>query len=327
VRRDIGPMRIVQANASWLTVASAAGLTYQASTSASDGVLEQFFAAYDNAFVLPNEKEGLSGFADCLALNWGRHYHRLVGQFGPFREFVVLVRGAGATVVGGLNFVAFPLHDPDGGEPLLSLNLNYIFVQPAHRRRGLLKTLIGDLPALVLALFAHTNPGDMPAAAGSLRAQLPVHIFIEQNDPYRMGGEDYERDTAATGLDQLARIALWARQGAKVIDFPYVQPALTADQQADHNLAYAVLGTKTPTLHPSLLRQHLERFFAISVLKGCTLEGNAEADAQLVQLARLAAAGTRVRLFEIADPAKLPKPATAASAGGVVTLRSVLTAL
>jgi hypothetical protein len=32
---------------------------------------------------------------------------------------------------------------------------------------------------------------------------------------------DYARDTQATGLDQIARIALWARESAKIVDSPY----------------------------------------------------------------------------------------------------------
>jgi hypothetical protein len=303
---------------------SAAGLTYDASTSVDDAVLRQFFSAYDHAFVLPNEKEGLAGFAECLALNDGSAYNHLCRRYGPFREFIVVVRDAAGNIVGGLNFITFPLDDPDGGGFSLSLNLNYIFVPPAYRRRGVLKTMMSELPILARALFEHTNPGDLPPDCAA-QPRRTVYTFIEQNDPYRMTAQDYALDTQATGLDQLARIALWARQGARIVDFPYIQPALTADQEPDHNLVYAVLGARTPTLHPILLRQHLERFFAISVLKGRDPAANAEARQQLARLAELAASGARIALLEIADIATLPRPGAAhGGPGDPTTLRRVL---
>src|SRR5262245_36725905 len=92
----------VEEHGTWLKVTAPAGLIYEASTSVDDGVFTQFFSAYDNAFVLANEKEGLSGFAECLALNEGYRYNHLRSRYGPFREFVVVVRDGGENVVGGL---------------------------------------------------------------------------------------------------------------------------------------------------------------------------------------------------------------------------------
>jgi hypothetical protein len=315
-----GPDMRVEAHGTLLRVRSAAGLTYEGSTSAGDGRLEEFFAAYDQAFVLPDEKEGLAGFAECLALNEGCPYDRLSRRYGPFREFIVMARTAGE-VVGGLNFISFPLVDADEKRAALSLNLNYIFVVAAQRRRGVLKRMVADLPKLALAMFAHSHA---PSLLSEGAAPPSVYCFIEQNDPYRMSAGDYALDTEVTGLDQLARIALWARQGARIIDFAYVQPALTAQQSADPNLVYAVLGAPRPTLHPDFLRQHLERFFAISVLKGGDPSANAEARQQLDSLAACAAVGRRLALLEVPEISRLPAPGGAAGAGARRTLRAVL---
>src|SRR5262249_55788280 len=317
----------VEARGTWLKATGSAGLTYDASTSVDDGVFRQFFSAYDDAFVLPNEKEGLAGFAECLALNDGCGYNRLCRRYGPFREFIVVVRDRAGNIVGGLNFIAFPLDDQDAGGSSLSLNLNYIFVPPTYRRRGVLKTMMSELPLLALALFGHTNPGDLPPDRAASQAPGSVYTFIEQNDPYRMTEQDYTLDTQATGLDQLARIALWARQGARIVDFPYVQPALTADSEADRSLVYAVLGAGASSLHPTLLRQHLERFFAISVLKGRDPAGDAEAHSQLSRLVALAANGARVGLLEMVDPANLPMAGGAHGKEGTLTLRGLLASL
>jgi hypothetical protein len=310
-------MRIV-AHGARLLAASPTGLAYEATTSAADGLLEEFFAGYDPSFVLANEKESFAGFAECLAFNEGARYATLRGRYGPFREFIVVARNADAAFVGGLNFIAFALPDPGDAEVPISLNLNYIFVAPRWRRRGAFKSMIGELPGLALALFSHTNSGDI---VQRLRAEPPrILLFLEQNDPYRLTPQDYARDTRATGLDQLARIALWARQGAKIVDFPYVQPALSVDQQADPNLVLAAFGAATPTLSPALLRQHLERFFGISVLKGRDPEGDAAARRQLALLAALAMAGERVALLAVGDPAALPLPFSAASKAGLRAL-------
>jgi hypothetical protein len=322
------PLRIEAHDGTLFKAASPAGLSYEATTSASS-VLEDFFTAYDSSFVLANEKESLAGFAACLALNHGARHETLRARYGPFREYVVVVRGEGNAVVGGMNFIAFPVIEPDGSGHALSLNLNYIFVAPGQRRGGIFKTMAADLPALALALFVHTNPGDLPAEAeaGARSSQARVYIFIEQNDPYRMSPEHYARDSQATGLDQLARIALWGRRGARIIDFDYVQPALSADQEADPTLVYAVLGIDAPTLHPDLLRQHLERFFAISVLKGRDPNSDIEAHRQLAQLVALAAARNRIALLEMKDVSKLPRPGLGATAAGVSPLRTCLAAL
>src|SRR5581483_11563331 len=114
-----------------------------------------------------------------------------------------------------------------------------------------------------------------------------VVTFIEQNDPYRMSREDYETDSKYIGLDQFARIAMWARLGAKIVDFPYIQPPLTSDQQADHNLVYGVLGVRADILDACLLCRHLERFFGISVLKGADPMQEPNAATQLHKLSQM----------------------------------------
>src|ERR1044072_5957604 len=75
-----------------LSLVSTSGLVIEATTAADDGLLEEFYRDYDGAFVLENEKESYDGFAECLGLNAGDQYAKLVGRYGPFREFVAVVR-------------------------------------------------------------------------------------------------------------------------------------------------------------------------------------------------------------------------------------------
>lgn len=283
-----------------IVLETASGLLIEASTSPHDGLLEEFYQDYDKAFVLENEKEGLEGFAACLALNAGDAYVRLRGRYGPFREFVVVLRARGERVAGA-NFIVFPWGEGQGAG--ISVNLNYVFVNDPFRRRGLLRRLMGDLPALALGLFAHTNAHDIPRALVELptgaSSALPVYTFIEQNDPYRMSQEAYKKDTELTGLDQMERILMWGRLGARIVDFDYVQPPLSHAQGPDDTLAFAVLGCTLPTLDACILRKHLECFFGISVLKGAPLGGDPTAAAQIARLSGMCDVGQMIRLLPL----------------------------
>jgi hypothetical protein len=310
-------------NGTRLSLISSSGLVIDATTTADDGLLEEFYRDYDGAFVLENEKEGYDGFAECLGLNAGDQYANLAGRYGPFRELIAVVRDAATGArLGGANFIIFPISGANARELALSINLNYVFVNAQLRRKGVFRQLIGDLPALAFRLFAETNSADLPAALRTGVREPQVYIFIEQNDPFRMSREDYDRDTQLTGLDQVARIGLWSRLGARIVDFPYVQPPLSKDQDADHTLAYAVLGARDADLDACLLRAHLERFFGISVLKGADLSAEPTAAAQLSELAIRCRDNRRVPLLDGNVP--VIESALAKTAKRPATLREAL---
>ncbi len=300
-------MSPITRNGTRICFASSSGLAVEASTNAHDGVLDAFYRDYDTAFVLENEKESREGFAECLVLNEGDAYATLASRFGGFREFVVVIGDPATGLrVGGANFIAFPLTlqqagpqgpNPNDHAPVLAINLNYAFTNAQARRRGYFRRLVTDLPSIALILLAQTNAADLPASWRAPGAAPPVLMFIEQNDPYRMPREDYEADTRHTGLDQLARIEIWAQLGARIVDFDYIQPPLTAQQQPDSNLVYGVLGGSGGTLDACLLKQHLERFFGISVLKGRDPMSEPTAAAQLRALSSMCAARKSIPLL------------------------------
>jgi hypothetical protein len=269
---------------SWLT--DGGQLVVEATDSPVSAVLTSFFEGYDEAFILPNEKEKLQGFEECLALNQGELYASLSSCYGPFREIVLVMRdGPPGTLIGGANLIAFPLELAE--KTILSLNLNYLFVQPCHRRRGYLAEMVKAVQFVARSAF------EPPALS------LPLITFIEQNDPLRMSSEDYERDTAHSGLDQFKRIEIWSKLGARIVDFEYVQPALSPDQQPDTSLVYAVLGAEDHSLDPCLLLEHLRRFFGISVLKGKDLASDATASSLLGELSASCARGDKIPLLSI----------------------------
>ncbi len=277
------------------------GLLIEASYT-GNRVLDEFYSDYDAAFVLPNEKEGYAGFAECLELNSGDAYAQLQQRYGVFKEFVVVAYDPQTRArVGGANFITFPLRS--AGQPekfVLSINLSYIFINPDARNRGYFTRLVRDMPALAFRLLNMTNPGEVPPdwGAADSDAILPQTLmFIEQNDPFRMSTEDYQRDTQYSGLDQFDRINIWTKLGAKIIDFPYVQPPLTSEQEADRNLVFAVLGIDSNALDACLLHDHLLRFFAISVLKGQDVMQIPSAAEQLTGLQNACKRGDTIALL------------------------------
>ena len=257
------------------------GLDIALADRADDAVFEQFFAGYDRAFVLPNEKENVAGFAACLALNHSETGARLRRAHGPFAEICLIARDSeSGDFVGGANFIALEGRGDAG--PVLTANLNYIYVDAGTRGKG---------------YFGRLVAATRTAIGWSLESAADPLIFIEQNDPLRMPAQDYARDTAFTGLDQLDRMRIWARQGARVIDHPYVQPPLSEDAGADDNLIYGVLSDR-PDLAACTLRDHLRAFFAISVLKGEPLADVPLAAAQIATLDAACARGERIALLD-----------------------------
>jgi len=266
------------------------GLVVAATTSPNDPLLDEFFKSYDRAFILPSEKEEWNGFVECLKLNDGDEYSGLATMWGPYREWVLLARSRDADhpVLGGANLICYPLRTA-GNSILLSTHLNYLFIDPEQRGRGYFRRMIGACQELVRRSF-------VPAPAAGV---LQVVMFLEQNDPLKMLPDEYERDSAHSGVDQVDRVRIWRRVGARIVDFPYVQPALSGEQLPDRGLMLSVIGINGLTLDGCLLNQHLERFFAISVLKGRDPRSDLTAREQLVLSEDACRAN---RPFSILDP-------------------------
>jgi GNAT superfamily N-acetyltransferase len=266
-------------------------LSIEATDRADDGVLDAFFAAYDTAFVLANEKEEIGGFRDCLALNAGARHEALQARYGPFRELLLVARDDDdGTIVGGANFIVIAQAAQAAHGIGFTVNLNYLFVTPPRRGRRRSRQLLSACRRLAGIVAAAWQP--QPAAR--------CLVFLEINDPFRLTPEQYRLDSQHAGIDQVARLAYWARMGATVLDWPYVQPALSAQQADDTTLALAVLDAGRAQLPAAVVLWHLERFFAISVLKGAALASSASAQAQVQRLQRDAAAQRELNLLELA---------------------------
>lgn len=258
------------------------GISVTASDDPASSVLPRFFEGYDRAFVLPDEREELGGFVACLALN--ASHRRAFGR--THSELVAIFEDDTGTLLGGANFLATAI-DRGRAQPPAAVALNYVYVEEAARGRGMLRLILGAVRDLARHALDLDPGGPVPA------------IFIEQNDPLRLTAEEYAADTAHSGTDQVDRLAIWARVGTRIVDFPYVQPALSAAQQADDGLIYAAVDYPGDAVDVGLLHDHLESFFAISVRKGAA---EAPGGVAAAQLAELAARGAPVALLPM-EPA------------------------
>lgn len=251
-------------------------------TRADDPALLRFYAAYDAAFILPDEKEDLEGFRACLALNEGEAYERLSALYGPYREMVILLTdGANGPVLGAANFIAFA---GDGSDPTISLS--YIFVDANLRRRGLFGRLMHLVREEAREAFAWPE-GEIPA---------PL-IFIEMNNPVKMSPEDYALDSQHAGLDQVDRLKIWERRGARLVGIDYRQPPLSSDQEAEDNLLLGVLGAGgAEAISACRMLAHMRRFFGVTVLKGGDIAASPVAQDQAEALEAACARGEEVAL-------------------------------
>lgn len=254
-----------------------------------DEKLLEFFSDYENSFIIEEEKETFSWFQECLSLNTGETSKQLTELYGVYKELIIIVRDSTTQErIAGINFVAFW-----GESDCITANLSYVFVNALYRQKGILKKIMNLLPDFLRWQFAPATP------------PKKVYMFIEQNHPLKMSPENYKRDSEFTGLDQKQRLDIWKKQGAKILDFSYIQPPLSTTQTAEHSLIYSVIGAQESDFDSWLLLIHLKRFFAISVLKGGDIYANTEVTQQFVFLETLAKDKKRVPLCETLEECRL----------------------
>lgn len=230
-------------------------------TDPNSPILRRFFEGYDRAFILPDEREELDGFEKCLALNTTHQY-----AFGRTHcEQVTVFEDDAGTLLGGANFLTVSTQDYTIP---VTIALNYVYVEEAARGQGLLRKILRNVKTLALESM-------------SIEPDATSIIFIEQNNPDKLSPEAYAIDTAHSGLDQTDRLKIWKNVGAQIIDFDYVQPALSDEQQPDTGLLFAVIDHPYPAINTSLLGNHLESFFYFSIQKGEEIQPGSVADTQI----------------------------------------------
>lgn len=250
-------------------------------------LVDTFCREYKSAFVFPRERETRSGLRLCLSLN-GAAGEAVHARFGPSRECVALLRDAGGTVAGGMNFICFPMNDLGC---TMTVHTTYVFVAPAWRGRGLLRRVYQTIEDFARAYGRQCGmPDDMAI------------LFVgEQKDPLRMTLADYRAAAEVYGVDAFDRLAMWGQLGARMLLLRYVQPPLRPGGLPDaslflramfrEELSRSVANTTARDVDPRVLREHLRRFFGVSVAKGlydpdCLPEVRRQMDGLDARLAR-----------------------------------------
>lgn len=229
---------------------------------ADDVRLPAFYDLYAGIFTLEEEREPIEGFAKVLRFN---HEVSVQAQFGPLREMVTIAtEPSTGRIIGGANHVLYAY-----GETLAktsgyvaSAQLNFLCVDPGFRGLGIAGRLLSELYRK-LDLFAqeHGYPEGSPA-----------FVTCEQNNPARMTPEQLEDDLRAAGMDPYERRLWWRKRGYRQLLFDYCQPALSPEHEPCRYIDYFVrtqgaTASEPDNLPSSVLREHLRRFFFVSVGK------------------------------------------------------------
>lgn len=162
-------------------------------------------AFYDTLYVAefpdPDERESLANMAGYLR-------RKRQGWYGRNNYHIVLGEADGAVVAASISDY---LAEPNTGV------IEFLLIAPAGRGAGTGRKLLAHTEALLDAdaRRAHDRPLDA--------------VLAEMNDPL-------VSSAVTDNLDPVTRALIWHRWGYRGLDFPYVQPALSADQDPVTNL-------------------------------------------------------------------------------------------
>ncbi|WP_407280253.1 GNAT family N-acetyltransferase [Aromatoleum evansii] len=157
--------------------------------------LERFYRErYVAEFPDPDERESLDNMRRYLAL-------KAQGWYGD-NNYHIVVAEIGGEAVGGVVFDYLAM--PRAGV------IEFLFVVSDWRESGIGRALLDEAIRLLRR--------DARRRGARLAA-----VVAEMNDPFR-------RPATPDNMDPFRRAAVWGRWGFGVLEFPYVQPALSAGQ-------------------------------------------------------------------------------------------------
>lgn len=227
---------------------------------------------YSTFFCLPDETETLDGFEKVLDLNTDKN---LLEKYGKFEEAWFYLRTKeNNEMVAGVNFATyFANTDLRRKQDFCgTVHVTYIFVKNEYRNLGLANYLLE-----LVYEYSRKFMGE----AGS------IVYFCEQNAPEMMSATEYFEDNLCALVDQCDRLIWWDKRGYKRLDFNYVQPPLNPGQNPFNNLTLNVKSPFRSEIIGAIVAFHLERFFAIAVLKGSDPINDATFVEQMKELEKL----------------------------------------
>lgn len=165
-------------------------------------LLRRFYTeCYETAFPDPDERESLANMESYLGL-------KEQGWYGPNNYHIVIASSAGA--IAGASVCDY-LAVPNAGV------VEYLLVQPDFRASGLGSEVLTAIEELCRA-----------DAAAIGRRELDW-LVAETEDPYRNA-------VPVDGFDTFVRAHIMDRLNFRIVDFQYIQPALSTEQAPAENL-------------------------------------------------------------------------------------------
>ena len=170
------------------------------SHSAGDNeLLERFYhGVYVEEFPDPDERESLENMTEYLRL-------KEQGWYGANNYHILVISADDGQIAGGV--IADYFDRSNAGV------IEFMVVGPSFRGQGLGKRLLEEISGKFLEDCRKAGHSELTGICG------------EVNDPYR-------RCDVSEHLDGFARMRMWDHFGFQLLDFPYVQPPLSNDQEA-----------------------------------------------------------------------------------------------
>ena len=239
--------------------------------------LREWYRIYALCFPDESEREEEAEFLNILNMN---DDDTLQKSLGPWKEAIFAIRdGQTGRIVGGLNFgMTFlkPQHDETAASMFAAtVQVPYLFIDPAFRGDG--QTDIVVLVARPVLTAIRNWVDEKLLEIGIDAKKKEILLFFEANDPTRMTLAQRRDDKANAQIDPWLRYAIWAKY-AQPLNFEYVRATFHPSKKPVEYLdlfCMALGSAKAPDFRrrvkpiPAvLLREHLRRFFSISVLKG-----------------------------------------------------------
>jgi len=181
--------------------------------------LKEFYKLYKEFFILPDERESLSGFKKVLALNKDRKLNR---KFGDFEEAMIcLFDPKSKTLLGAIDFCNYPASSKVRKKQgvIGFVQLVFLFVREDFRKFGIAKRLLTLVEEYYSRNFFFGVYGKEALHKKNF-AKGNILFFCEQNNPKRMSVRKQLIDSLGAKILQDDRVAWWKNDsGTKLLIF------------------------------------------------------------------------------------------------------------
>jgi GNAT superfamily N-acetyltransferase len=252
----------------------------------NDPRFKAVYACYEKCFTLPEERETEKNFNKIMMRNGNPKIEKIAGKSKEM--WVYLQNPENGEVMAAANFDVFAGNKAQGVDG--TVHDIYLFVDPQYRQNGIFKELLKAREEAAKEFCREVSP----------ETKNPrILAFAEQNAPLLMTGEEYLHDTNAALIDQCVRREVFEGKDYETLNFRYVQPPLTRGGDTCDYLDMVVQNAKGEAVPSACIKEHLERFFALSFPRGTKIPDQTANDLDNHELISTAPLGKHAKLGKI----------------------------